>query len=81
MSKLWLIDTLERVAWTATQGFAATFILTQTDSIAGGFVTDLKVAGLAALVSACKCVVAAKVGERNTAQAIPGGTYTYQSKS
>lgn len=61
------VDIAERVAWTAIQGFAAEWLVTQSLDA-----TTLKVAGLAAIVSAAKCIVATRIGDSDSAAAIPG---------
>jgi protein involved in polysaccharide export with SLBB domain len=76
-SKAFLIDAVERVAWTAIQAFAATWIVNAAANLELPFVDQLKVAGTAALLAACKAIVATKVGDSGTAQALPGVESTY----
>jgi hypothetical protein len=63
------VDIAERVIWTAVQGFCAEWLITRNLDA-----TTLKVAGIAALVSAAKCIVATHIGDSNSAAAIPGVT-------
>lgn len=60
------LDVLERVGWTFIQAFAATVIVT-------GFNKEgLVIAASAAGVSALKCVAATRIGDSDSAAALPG---------
>lgn len=59
-------DLIERVLWTGAQGFAAEWLVTR--SFDG---QTLQVAGAAALAAVAKCLIAFKVGSRNTAATLP----------
>ena len=61
------LDILERVTWTAIQAAAAEWLVTQ-----GFDMQTLKLAGAAAVVAAVKCVVATRVGDSDSAAALPG---------
>lgn len=63
-------DLLERVLWTAVQSFLGALV---ADNLGAGLDDgDLfKVAGIAALVSAAKCLLATQIGARNTAATLP----------
>lgn len=67
-----LRDFVERVVWTAIQGAAAAALATGFDD----WNLTAKVAGIAAIVSALKVVVAQNVGTRSDGAAIPGGITT-----
>lgn len=67
MTKRIYLDILERVAWTAVQAGAAEWLVTQ-----GFDVQTAKLAGAAALVAAVKCVLATKIGDSDSAAALPG---------
>ena len=61
-----LVDILERTAMTAVQAFLATWIVTARfdgDTFA--------VAGTAAAVAAAKCILASRVGDHDSAAALP----------
>ena len=61
MTRTFLVDMFERVIWTFLQAFAAAIIVT---SGANGGVnwTDVKLALVAAGISAAKCLVASTAG-------------------
>lgn len=63
-------DLLERVVWTALQSFVGAMI---ADGLGAGLDNGdkLKVAGLAALLSAAKCLLATQIGSGNTAATLP----------
>lgn len=65
------LDLLERVVWTAVQGFLAEWIVTQSVDQ-----QSFSLAGVAALVAAAKCVLAFQVGSSNTAATLPSGPDT-----
>lgn len=75
-TKAWLLDTAERVIWTAAQTFLA---LTTVDGISDDINADWKGillgTGFAALYSLVKCILATRVGEA-TAQGGPSN-YAY----
>lgn len=60
------LDMAERVAWTFVQGFCAEWVVTQTLD-AGSF----KIAAVAGLVSAAKCILARNVGAPDDAATLP----------
>lgn len=62
-------DFVERVAWTAVQAAAATALVVGFDD----WRTTAKVAGVAALVAACKVITAQNAGRHGDGSAIPGG--------
>lgn len=62
-------DFVERVAWTAIAGAAAAALATGFDN----WSLTAKVAGIAALTSALKVIVAQNVGANGDGAAIPGG--------
>lgn len=65
------LDLIERVLWTAVQGFSAEWLVTQSlDS------QTAKVAGVAALVAVAKCLLAFNVGSGKTAATLPAGPDT-----
>lgn len=63
-------DLLERVVWTALQAFLAAVVV---DNMGAGLDDgDLfKTAGIAALISAAKCLLATQIGAPNTAATLP----------
>lgn len=61
------VDALERIVWTAVEGFCAEWLVTQSLDA-----WSLKIAGVAGLASAAKCIVAMRMGDSNSAAAIPG---------
>ena len=63
----WL-DFVERVAWTAIQAAAAAALVTGFDQ----WELTLKVAGIAALTSALKVIIAQNTGTGDNGSAIPG---------
>lgn len=66
MRRRFYLDVAERILWTAAQGFCAEWIVTSTfDS------RSFKVAGVAAAISAAKCVIATKVGSPFSASTVP----------
>jgi hypothetical protein len=79
-NKAFLLDAAERISWTALQGFAAAWIVNAAANLDLSFVDQLKVAGTAAILAACKAVVALKVGDSSTAQALPGVESTYTNE-
>lgn len=60
-------DIAERVIWTGLQGGIAAWV-----ALGDFSATTLKVAGVAALVSAAKCILATRVGDDDSAAALPG---------
>ena len=71
-------DAAERIVWTAIQAFVATMIASPIFSGVDADWTDaLKVAGLAALLSLGKSILALNFGSDNTAQL---GADTYVNK-
>lgn len=62
-------DFIERVAWTALQAAAAAALVTGFDD----WLLTAKVAGVAALVAACKVITAQQTGRHGDGAAIPGG--------
>jgi len=64
-----LKDFVERVFWTALAGAAAAALATDFSD----WTLTGKVAGIAALTSALKVIVAQQVGDRGSGDAIPGG--------
>jgi hypothetical protein len=80
MRKRYLRDVLERVAWTFLQAFAATLIASGFFSVDN--VTDLSilqkagVAGVAAVLSLLKGVVASQIGSPYTAATLPATAET-----
>lgn len=64
-------DLAERVAWTAVQGFAAEWLVTQSLDA-----QTVQLAGVAALVAVAKCLLAFRVGSPNTAATLPETTDT-----
>ncbi len=72
MTRGFIIDAAERVAWTALQAFAATLLASGFfDGIGLSFLDSLKIAGLAAGASVLKSVLALGIGSSNTAQLGP----------
>lgn len=67
MSKRFYVDLLERTAWTAFEAGAAVWLITTEFNE-----TTLKAAGLAAAIAAVKCVMASRVGNDQSAAALPG---------
>ena len=68
MGKKFYLDLLERVVWTAIQSAAAEWVAT-------GMTFDAqtaKIAGAAALASAVKCLMASRIGDSQSAAALPG---------
>lgn len=66
MSRRFYVDMAERVLWTFAQGFLAEWLVTATLDL-----QTLKVAAGAGLISAAKCLLASRVGERGTASTVP----------
>ena len=67
MTKKLLVDIAERTVWTAIQAFLAVWLVTaKLDAV------TFKAAGVAALVAAAKCVLATRIGDSDSAAAIPG---------
>lgn len=64
--KRFYLDLLERVSWTAIQAAAAAVLIT------GFGVDSLKIAGAAAGASVLKCLLASRVGDSDSAAALPG---------
>ena len=65
-------DFIERVGWTAFQAAAGSVIVVLTApnmTVENG----AKVVGIAAVVAACKVIVAQRFGNRGSGDAIPGG--------
>lgn len=62
-------DFIERVGWTAIQAAAAAALVTGFDD----WHLTAKVAGVAALVAACKVITAQQFGSNGDGAAIPGG--------
>jgi len=62
-------DFIERVAWTALQAAAAVAIVTGFDN----WQATAKAAGIAAVLAACKVIVAQNFGTHADGAAIPGG--------
>lgn len=60
------VDLAERVSWTAVQGFAAEWLVTQSLDA-----QTLQLAGVAALAAVAKCLLAFRVGSSNTAATLP----------
>lgn len=59
-------DILERVGWTALQGFLAAWI------VIGDFTGEtFKIAATAAAVSAAKCILASRIGTQGSASTLP----------
>ena len=67
------LDLLERTAWTGVQGGLAVWIATDVDLFSA---EALKVAGVAAVIAAVKCLLAFQVGAGNTAATLPAGPDT-----
>jgi hypothetical protein len=64
-------DLLERVLWTAVQAFLGVLV---ADGLGAGVeddTTGLKVAAIAAAISAAKCLLATQVGSSHTAATLP----------
>ena len=68
MTKTLILDIAERVVMTALQAFAATWLVTSRYDT-----QTFAIAGTAAAVAAAKCIVASRVGDHDTAAALPGG--------
>ena len=69
MTRGFLIDSAERIVWTAVQTFIGVLLASGVfDNLGLDWEDALKVAGFAALASALKAILALKVGEDNTAQ-------------
>jgi hypothetical protein len=66
MTRKWFVDFCERVVVTFVEGFAASWIVTQDWTV-----NNLKVGLVAGGVSAAKCIVAANVGNRDSASVAP----------
>lgn len=65
------LDLIERTLATFVQGFLATWVVTgDLDA------TTLKVAGMAGLIAAAKCLLAFQVGSPKTAALLPAGPDT-----
>ena len=62
MSRAALLDLLERVLWTFVQGAAAELVVTQSLDL-----QTLKVAAVAGVVSAAKCLIATRFGDPSSA--------------
>ncbi|MBA3745248.1 holin [Sporichthya sp.] len=76
MTKGFIIDAAERIAWTAIQTFVGALLASPVfDSLGIGWQDALKVAGFAALASALKGLLALNIGSDNTAQ-LGADTYT-----
>jgi hypothetical protein len=65
------LDLLERTVWTAAQGFLAEWLVTTSLDE-----QTFKLAGVAALVAAAKCLLAFRVGAPTTAATLPAGPDT-----
>lgn len=61
------LDILERVVWTALQAGVGAWVALGDFSD-----TTLKVAGVAAVTAAAKCILATRVGDSDSAAALPG---------
>lgn len=62
------LDILERVVWTAIQATCGALL----DVLTQGEIT-WRAAGYATAIALLKCVVATRVGDRDSAAALPGG--------
>ena len=72
MTRGFIIDAAERVAWSAVQAFAATLLASGFfDGLGLSFTDALKIAGLTAGAAALKAFLALGVGGSNTAQLGP----------
>ncbi len=65
-------DFIERVTWTAIQAAAGAVIA--AIALDSGWRESLTFVGVAALVAACKVIVAQRSGDSQDGAAIPGGT-------
>lgn len=70
-TKAFLLDAAERVIWTFLQAFGAVVIIN------GWSWESLQIALAAGGISVLKCLIAMKVGNSNTAQALPGVESAY----
>ncbi len=78
MTKGFIIDATERIAWTAIQAFIATLLASPVfDDLGLGWQDALKVALFAALASVAKNLLALQIGSDNTGQL---GADTYVNK-
>lgn len=69
MTRGFIIDAAERVAWTAIQAGAGSLLASGFfDGLGLSFTDSLKIAGLAAGAAVLKAVLALGVGSDNTAQ-------------
>lgn len=66
MTRKFWIDLIERVVMTALQAGAAAWLVTGDLDL-----ESLKIAGVAALVAAAKCIIAANIGNRDSASVAP----------
>ena len=71
MGKKFYADLVERVIWTALQGFSAEWIVTSSLDE-----QSFQVALVAGLVAVAKCLVATRIGAPNTASTLPVATDT-----
>jgi hypothetical protein len=69
MTRGFIIDAAERIAWTAIQAFIGTLLASPVfDNLGLGWQDALKVAAFAALASVAKNILALQVGNDNTGQ-------------
>ena len=69
MTRGFVVDAAERIAWTAVQTFAGSLLASGFfDGLGLSFLDSVKIAALAAGASALKSFVALQVGSDNTAQ-------------
>ncbi len=72
MTRGFIIDAAERVAWTALQAFAATLLASGFfDGLGLSLLDSLKIAALAAGAATLKSFLALGIGSSNTAQLGP----------
>jgi len=80
-SKAFLLDLAERSVWTFLQTTGALlFVDGATESVDADFLTKLKVAAIAGLLAVGKGILASRVGNSNTAQALPGVESAYTNE-
>lgn len=66
MNRKLILDIAERTVWSGLQAAAAVLI------IEGFTIEALSIAGTAAGIAVCKCVLATRIGDDDSAAALPG---------
>jgi hypothetical protein len=81
VNKAFLLDLAERSVWTFLQTAGALWVANAAqDAVDIPFWDNLKVAALAGVIAVVKGLIASRVGNSGTAQALPGVESAYVNK-